>query len=146
MKLSQNLHLAYLQLLMNTSVKYQANWTETVGGVVRTRFCRQTDCPTARQADSSISAKLRLRGYKNQQGDQLNMAWMLAFLHERTKNVMVCNIFFFSNNISKVSSHKWWKGELFCIRLIRQNFHVYHIFFFYKFYSVRILNSSLHNP
>ena len=28
---------------MNTSAKYQANWTETVGGVVRTRFCRQTD-------------------------------------------------------------------------------------------------------
>ena len=56
---------------MNTSVKYQANWTEIVGGVVQTRFCRQTDCPTARQADSSIPAKFR---YKNKQGDQLNMA------------------------------------------------------------------------
>ena len=45
---------------MNTSAKYQANWTETVGGVVRTRFCRQTD----RQADSSIPPPpLRLRGY-----------------------------------------------------------------------------------
>ena len=43
---------------MNISAKYQVNWTETVGGVVRTRFCRQTDRPTAhptdRQADSSI--------------------------------------------------------------------------------------------
>ena len=35
---------------MNTSAKYQANWIETVGGVVRTRSCGQTD----RQADSSI--------------------------------------------------------------------------------------------
>ena len=32
---------------MNTSAKYQGNWTETVGGVVRTRFCGQID----RQAD-----------------------------------------------------------------------------------------------
>ena len=39
---------------MNTSAKYQANWTETVGGVVQTRFCGQTDRPTDRQADSSI--------------------------------------------------------------------------------------------
>ena len=50
---------------MNTSAKYQANWTETVGEVVRTRFCRQTDHQTDRQADSSIPPppKLRLRGY-----------------------------------------------------------------------------------
>ena len=40
---------------MNTSAKYKANWTETVGGVVRTRFCGQTDSPTDRHADSSIS-------------------------------------------------------------------------------------------
>ena len=33
---------------MNTSAKYQANWTETIGGVVRTRFCGQTDRPTDR--------------------------------------------------------------------------------------------------
>ena len=43
---------------MNTPVmKYQANWTEIVG-VVRTRFCGQTDRrtprPPDRQADSSI--------------------------------------------------------------------------------------------
>ena len=35
---------------MDTSAKYQANWTETVGGVVHTRFCGETD----RQADSSV--------------------------------------------------------------------------------------------
>ena len=52
---------------MNTPVmKYQANWTEIVG-VVRTRFCGQTDRPTPRppdrQADSSIPPhKLRLLG------------------------------------------------------------------------------------
>ena len=55
---------------MNTSAKYQANWTETVGGVVQTRFCGQTDrptnCPTDRQADSSIPPhKLRLLGYND---------------------------------------------------------------------------------
>ena len=50
----QNVCLAHLGLLMNTSAKYQANWTETVGGVVQTRFCGQTDHPTDRQADSSI--------------------------------------------------------------------------------------------
>ena len=35
---------------MDTSAKFQANWTETVGGVVGTRFCRPLD----QQADSSI--------------------------------------------------------------------------------------------
>ena len=58
MEFLQNVSLAHLQLLINTSAKYQANWTETVGGVVRTRFCGQTDRPTDsltdRQADSSI--------------------------------------------------------------------------------------------
>ena len=39
---------------MNTSAMYQANWTETVGGVVRTRFCRQTDRPPARPTDRLI--------------------------------------------------------------------------------------------
>ena len=39
---------------MNTSAKYQANWTETVGGVVRTRFCGQTDRPPARLTDRLI--------------------------------------------------------------------------------------------
>ena len=38
---------------MNTSAKYQRNWTETVG-VARTKFCSQTDRPSDRQADSSI--------------------------------------------------------------------------------------------
>ena len=33
---------------MNTSAKYQANSTEIVVGVVRTRFCVQTDRPTDR--------------------------------------------------------------------------------------------------
>ena len=36
MEFSQNLRLAYLQLLMNISAKYQANWIEIVGGVVQT--------------------------------------------------------------------------------------------------------------
>ena len=54
MEILQNVCLAHLQLLINTSAKYQANWTETVGGVVRTRFCRQTNRPTDGQADSSI--------------------------------------------------------------------------------------------
>ena len=40
---------------MNTSAKYQGNWTETVRGVVQTRFCGQTDRQTDRQADSSIT-------------------------------------------------------------------------------------------
>ena len=62
MEFLQNVCLAHLQLLMNTSAKYQGNWTEAVG-VVRTRFCGQTDRPTDRQADSSIPPKLRLRGY-----------------------------------------------------------------------------------
>ena len=39
---------------MNTSATYQANWTETVGGVVQTRFCGQTNRPPDQQADSSI--------------------------------------------------------------------------------------------
>ena len=69
MEFLQNLRLAHLQLLMNTSAKCQANQTETVGGVVRTRFCGQTDRQTDRQADSGIppphthTHKLRLRGY-----------------------------------------------------------------------------------
>ena len=46
--------LAHLQLLMNTSAKYQANWTETVGGVVRTRFCRQTDRLTDRLIPNEV--------------------------------------------------------------------------------------------
>ena len=50
----QNVCLANLQLLMNTSAKYQANWTETVGGVVWTRFCGQTARPTARPTDRLI--------------------------------------------------------------------------------------------
>ena len=45
---------------MNTSVKYQVNWTETVGRVVRTRFCGQTDRQTDCQADSSIPPPLKL--------------------------------------------------------------------------------------
>ena len=48
MEFLQNVCLAHLQLQMNTSAKYQVNWTETVGGVVRTRFCGQTDRPTDR--------------------------------------------------------------------------------------------------
>ena len=44
----QTVCLAYLQLLMNTYAKYQANQTETVGGVVWTRFCGQTECLTDR--------------------------------------------------------------------------------------------------
>ena len=36
MEFLQNVCLAHLQLQMDTSAKYQANWTETVGGVVRT--------------------------------------------------------------------------------------------------------------
>ena len=47
---------------MNTSFKYQANWTKTVGGVVRTRLCGQTDCPTDRLIPV-YPHKLRLRGY-----------------------------------------------------------------------------------
>ena len=35
-RISQNLHLAHLQLLMKTSAKYKANRTETVGGVFQT--------------------------------------------------------------------------------------------------------------
>ena len=50
MEFLQNVCFAHLQLLMNTSAKYQAKWTETVGGVVRTRFCGQTN----RQTDSSL--------------------------------------------------------------------------------------------
>ena len=55
---------------MNTSAKYQANWTETIGGVVRTRFCGQTDRPTDRlipvypPLQKKKKKKLRLRGYK----------------------------------------------------------------------------------
>ena len=48
MEFLQNVCLAHLLLLMNTFAKYQANWTETVGGVVGSRFCRQTDHPTDR--------------------------------------------------------------------------------------------------
>ena len=55
MEFLRNVCLAHLQLLMNTSAKYQANWTEILR-VVRTRFCGQTDSPTDRQADSSIPA------------------------------------------------------------------------------------------
>ena len=36
MEFSQNLRLTHLQLQMDTSAKYKANRTETVGGVVRT--------------------------------------------------------------------------------------------------------------
>ena len=53
---------------MNTSAKYQANWTETVGGVVRTRFCGQTDRSTARPTDRLIPVylhKLCLWGIKS---------------------------------------------------------------------------------
>ena len=46
MEFLQNVCLEHLQLLMNTSAKDQANWTETVGGVVRTIL--QTDQPTDR--------------------------------------------------------------------------------------------------
>ena len=63
MEFSQNLRLAHLQLLMNTSAKYQANWTETVGRVVQTRFCRQIDRQTARLIPA-YPPKLHLQGYK----------------------------------------------------------------------------------
>ena len=43
MQFLQNVCLAHLQLLMNTSAKYQANWTDTVGGQ------DFADRPTARQ-------------------------------------------------------------------------------------------------
>ena len=43
---------------MNTSAKYEANWTETVGGVVWTRFCGQTDCLTAQLTDRLIPVYL----------------------------------------------------------------------------------------
>ena len=33
---SRKLSLAYLQLVMNTSAKFKVNWTEIVGGLVRT--------------------------------------------------------------------------------------------------------------
>ena len=36
MDFSQNLRLAHLQLLMNTSAKFKVNQTETVGGIVWT--------------------------------------------------------------------------------------------------------------
>ena len=65
MEFLQNVCLAYLQLLMNTSAKYQANWIKIVG-VVLTRFCVQTARPTDRPADPSILPyKLCLRGYNN---------------------------------------------------------------------------------
>ena len=59
MEFSQNVCFAHLQLLMNTSTKYPANWTETVGEIFQTRLGGQTDPrppdrPTDRQADSSI--------------------------------------------------------------------------------------------
>ena len=65
MEFLQNVRLAHLQLLMNTSAKYQENWTETVGGVVQTRFCRQTNCLTAGPTDRPIPVyphKLRWGG------------------------------------------------------------------------------------
>ena len=36
MEFSQNLRLAHLQLQLDTSAKYKANWTEIVGAVVQT--------------------------------------------------------------------------------------------------------------
>ena len=49
MEFLHNVCLAHLQLLMNTSAKYQANWTESVGGVVQTDFAdRLTAQPTDR--------------------------------------------------------------------------------------------------
>ena len=50
---------------MDTSAKYKANWTETVG-VVRTRFCGQTDRPPDRPTGlfQNTSHKHRLLGYK----------------------------------------------------------------------------------
>ena len=38
MEFSQNLRLAHLQLQMDTSAKFKANRTETVGGVVRSNI------------------------------------------------------------------------------------------------------------
>ena len=64
MEFSQNLRLAHLQLLMNTSVKYQANWTET-WELSGQDFA---DRPTAQPTDRLIPVyppKLRLRGYKD---------------------------------------------------------------------------------
>ena len=40
MEFSQNLHLANLQLQMDTSAKYKANWIKIVGGVVRTSILK----------------------------------------------------------------------------------------------------------
>ena len=57
MEFLHNVCPAHLQLLMNTSAKCQANWTETVGG---TSFCGQTDRLTAQLPD-----RLCLRGYNN---------------------------------------------------------------------------------
>ena len=59
MEFLQNVCLAHLQLLINTSAKYQANWTETVEELSGQDFPdRQTARPNARppdrQADSSI--------------------------------------------------------------------------------------------
>ena len=48
MEILQNVCLAHL---MKTSAKYQADWTETVGGVVQTRFCGQTDRSTDQLPD-----------------------------------------------------------------------------------------------
>ena len=78
MEFLQNVCLAHVQLLKNTSPKYQANWTETVGGVVWTRFCGQTDRLTDQQGDSSIPHKLCLRGYNKFSYDQcFNPAFFL---------------------------------------------------------------------
>ena len=48
---------------MNTSAKYQVNWTETVGGGNCLDKILWTDRPPDQQADSSIPPKPCLRGY-----------------------------------------------------------------------------------
>ena len=71
MEFLQNVCLAHLQLLMNISAKYRANWTETVGGVVRTTFCRQTNRPPDRLIPV-YPPQLCLRDYNKQ---HLGTSW-----------------------------------------------------------------------
>ena len=58
MEILQNVCFAHLQVLMNTSAKYQANWTETVElsgqDFADIPTTRPTNRPTDRHADSSL--------------------------------------------------------------------------------------------
>ena len=82
MEFLQNVWLANLQLLMNTSAN-QANSTETVG-VVGTRFCGQTDRPT--DWFQNTPHKLHLGGYNQEifKGKLVEPVWPwpLTYLNE----------------------------------------------------------------